>query len=334
MSEFIKVKQRWVRWAAYASVTVAIVLVLIKLFGWWVTGSVGILASLLDSMIDIIASLMILVAVGISQTPPDQDHRFGHGKAEPLASLAQSVFIAGSALYIILYALERIWHTQPVREADLGIWIMVGSMLLTAGLILFQKWVVRKTRSTAIEADYLHYVTDLLANGVIIIGLILSAYQWLDPILGLLIGVWIGYQAIRLALSSSHQLLDKELSEEVRAQIRDTVLSHPDVAGFNDLRTFQSGATVVIQLDLELDDNLTLFKAHEITEEVTDLLNCQFECADITIHQEPASFRQDSSHHQWEMENSAIYNCPCARAYRLEKQERMGKRSKQARQLK
>lgn len=292
------------------------------------------LASLLDSTLDVIASAIILVAVSISQMPADQDHRFGHGKAEPLASLAQSVFIAGSALYIIVYALERVWHPQLVREVDFGVWVMMVSVVLTAALILFQKWVVRKTNSTAIESDSLHYITDLLANVVVIIGLVFSAYGWLDPVLGLLIGLWIGYQAVLLGLSSSHQLLDKELPEEVRAKIRETVLSHPDVAGFNDLRTFQSGATMVIQLDLELDDNLTLFKAHEITEEVTDLLNCQFDCADITIHQEPASFRQDSSHHQWEMENSEIYNCPCARAYRLErleKLEKMGKGKKQIR---
>ena len=295
--------KKWVRWATYASVSIAISLVVIKLFGWWQTDSVGVLASLLDSMIDIVASLMILVAVAIAQTPADKDHRFGHGKAEPLASLAQSVFIAGSALYLILYALERVWNHQGVAQPDLGILIMVISMVLTLVLIVFQRWVVQKTQSTAIAADSLHYVTDLLANVAIIAGLVFSAYQWLDPVLGLLIGMWVGSQALLLAIKSSHQLLDKELPFEVRERIRVAVLSHPKVAGFNDLRTFQSGSTTVIQLDLELDDDLTLFKAHEITEEVTDLLKLQFDDADITIHQEPVSCRQDRSHHQWEMEN-------------------------------
>jgi len=306
VKQSVQKKHQWVRWATYASVSVAVTLVGIKLFGWWYTDSVGILASLLDSTIDIVASLMILVAVAIAQTPADQNHRFGHGKAEPLASLGQSVFIAGSALYLILYALERAWNPQAVSQPDLGIWIMVISMVLTLALILFQRKVVRETQSTAIAADSLHYVTDLLANVAIIVGLIFSVYQWLDPILGLLIGLWVGSQAVLLAIESSQQLLDKELPLNVREQIKNTVLSHPNVAGFNDLRTFLSGSTMMIQLDLELDDDLTLFKAHEITEEVTDLLHQQFEDADITIHQEPVSSRQDSHHHRWEMENKNL----------------------------
>lgn len=292
-----------VRVATYASVSVAIFLLIIKAYAWMETSSVGILASMLDSAVDIIASVMILFAVRLAQEPADNEHRFGHGKAEPLAALAQSVFIAGSALYLMLHAIQRLVDPVEVQDPTLGAWIMLASLVLTSCLVLFQRYVVRKTGSTAIESDALHYFSDWIANLTVLVGLLLSVYGWIDSTLGLLIGGWIGWQAIRLAIRSANQLLDHELPEAIRNQIRDIVLANVEVEGFNDLRTYRSGPTIFIQLDLELDDHLSLVNAHRITEEVTQALLDVFENADVLIHQEPMSIRLDPEHHQWEMEN-------------------------------
>ena len=168
-------KARLTRWATYASVGVAVFLLLLKLWGWWVTGSVGLLATLLDSAVDIVASVTILLAVRLAQQPPDNEHRFGHGKAEPLAAFAQSIFIAGSALYLMMYALDRLMDPQPMQAPEFGVWIMVAAMGLTLVLVTFQRYVVRATGSTAVMADSWHYLTDLGANAAVLVGLLLAA---------------------------------------------------------------------------------------------------------------------------------------------------------------
>ena len=290
---------RLTRIATYASVMVALTLLVVKAYAWWETRSVGILASLLDSGLDLVASIMILFAVRLAQVPADNEHRLGHGKAEPLASLAQSVFIVGSALYLILHAIDRLLFPQAIQTPEIGIWVMLFSMLLTLALVGFQRYVIRRTGSTAITSDSLHYVSDLGANFAVLIGLLLVFWLWVDAFLGLIIGIWIAWQALKLAYVSSNQLLDHELPDDMRKQIQTIVLSHSEVRGFNDLRTFRSGPTIFIQLDLELDDDISLVEAHAISEEVTARLLKQFDNADVLIHQEPVSLRDDPDHHQW-----------------------------------
>ncbi|HHT00037.1 MAG TPA: cation diffusion facilitator family transporter, partial [Thiomicrospira sp.] len=168
-----------VRLATYASVLVAISLLLLKTYAWWHTDSISILASLLDSAIDIAASVMIVFAVHIAQTPADKEHRFGHGKAEPLAALAQSVFISGSAIYLIIYSIDRFINPQAISSPDLGLMVMIISLVVTLGLLSFQRYVIQKTQSTAIKSDSLHYLSDVLANILVIITLWFSAIQWL-----------------------------------------------------------------------------------------------------------------------------------------------------------
>lgn len=293
---------RLTRIATYVSVAVAFALLVMKSYAWWETSSVGVLASMLDSAVDVVASVMILFAVRLAQVPADNEHRLGHGKAEPLAALAQSVFIAGSALYLLLYALDRLMFPEAVQFPEVGVWVMVSSILLTLLLVAFQRYVIRKTDSTAIASDSLHYVSDLGANFAVLAGLLLASWIWVDSVLGLLIGGWIGWQALVLAKQSANQLLDRELPDEMKDDIREIVLGHSQVQGFNDLRTFRSGPTIFIQLDLELDDHLSLLEAHAITEDVTEQLCQRFENADVLIHQEPVSFRNDPKHHQWETE--------------------------------
>lgn len=292
---------RLTRLATYASVSVALILILVKLFGWWVTGSVSILASLLDSTLDVVASVMILFAVRLAQVPADSEHRFGHGKAEPLAALAQSVFIAGSAFYLLVYAVGRLINPEAIQQVPLGIWIMVFSMILTSGLVLFQRYVVRQTQSTAIKSDSLHYITDIAANALVALGLIVAlwSFEWVDALLAIFIALFIGWSALKLAKESANQLLDIELPDEMREQIQQIILSHRGVEGFNDLRTYRSGPNMFIQVDLELDDRMPLVKAHRIAEEVTERIQEAFPQADVLIHQEPVSLRSDPEHHQW-----------------------------------
>lgn len=289
------------RLATYASVSVALTLIVVKLFGWWLTGSVSILASLLDSTLDVVASIMILFAVRLAQVPADSEHRFGHGKAEPLAALAQSVFIAGSAFYLLVYAVDRLIHPEGINQVPLGIWIMVFSMLLTSVLVLFQRYVVRQTQSTAIKSDSLHYITDIAANLLVAVGLIVTLwrFEWVDAVLAIFIALFIGWSALKLAKESANQLLDIELPNEMREQIQQIILSHRGVEGFNDLRTYRSGPNMFIQVDLELDDRMPLVKAHRIAEEVTERIQECFPQADVLIHQEPVSLRSDPEHHQW-----------------------------------
>ncbi|BBP44630.1 iron transporter [Thiosulfatimonas sediminis] len=288
-----------VRIATLASVSVAVTMLMIKFYAWLQTDSVSILASLLDSGFDIIASLMIMLAVYIAQIPADKEHRFGHGKAEPLAALAQSVFIAGSALYLMIYSVERIWVDTPVENVNIGLSVMVLSLVLTTSLVIFQKYVVHKTRSTAIAADALHYVSDVFATILIIVSLFFVHLNWIDPILAMLIALWILHSAYQIAQEALNQLLDRELSESMRSEISEIILSTPQVRGFNDLRSYQSGPNCFVQLDLELDDHLTLLQAHDITEQVTERLKNRFDNLDVLIHQEPVSLRHDRHHHTW-----------------------------------
>ncbi|MEA1988808.1 MAG: cation diffusion facilitator family transporter [Pseudomonadota bacterium] len=292
-------KPQLVRIATYSSVVIATLLLLLKAYAWWHTDSVSILASLLDSAIDIAASIMIVFAVHIAQSPADKEHRFGHGNAEPIAALAQSIFIAGSAIYLIIYSVERFIDPQAIQSADLGLIVMIISLIVTFGLLSFQRYVIIKTQSTAIKADSLHYLSDVLANILVIITLWFSAIQWIDPILGFTIAIWIFYSAVRIALEAGNQLLDHELSQEIREEITQITLETSDVLGINDLRSYQSGPNKFVQFDLELDDNLTLFESHQITEKVTKKLKQRFTDLDVMIHQEPVSLKHDETHHTW-----------------------------------
>lgn len=292
-------KPQLVRLATYASVATAITLILIKLVAWIRTDSVSILASLLDSALDGVASIMIAVAVMIAQIPPDKEHRFGHGKAEPLAALAQSVFISGSAVYLIIYSLERLWNIQPVQQADSALLYMGFTLIMTLGLIAFQRLVILKTNSTAIRADSLHYISDVASNIMVLVVLYFSYIEWLDPVLGLIIAAIILKSAFKIAKDSSNQLLDRELPEATRLQLQEIILQTSEVKGLNDLRTYQSGPTRFVQFDLELDDHLSLKHAHQIAEQVTKNLHAYDADLDIMIHQEPVSLRNDPSHHNW-----------------------------------
>jgi ferrous-iron efflux pump FieF len=282
---------RLLRLATHASVATATLLITGKLVAWVMTGSVSVLASLVDSMMDVAASLINLFAVRYSLVPADSEHRFGHGKAESLAGLAQTTFIAGSAVFLILQAVDRLLHPRPLEDVGIGVGVMVFAILATLALLILQHHVIRVTGSTAIRADALHYKTDVLTNASIIIALLLSGYGWqgIDALFALGIAAYILYSAWRIGQEAFQLLMDRELPDDQRERIRRVVLANDRVRGVHDLRTRRSGHDIFIQMHLELDDELSLFVAHEIADEVEASIREIHPQADVLIHKDPHS---------------------------------------------
>ncbi|ELN2737130.1 CDF family cation-efflux transporter FieF [Pluralibacter gergoviae] len=282
---------RLVSRAAVAATAMASVLLLIKIVAWWYTGSVSILAALVDSLVDIAASLTNLLVVRYSLQPADDEHTFGHGKAESLAALAQSMFISGSALFLFLTGLQHLVNPQPMNQPGIGMLVTVIALVSTLVLVTFQRWVVRKTRSQAVRADMLHYQSDVMMNGAILIALALSWYGWhrADALFALGIGVYILYSALQMGYEAVQSLLDRALPDEERQEISDIVTAWPGVSGAHDLRTRQSGPTRFIQIHLEMEDNLPLVEAHRVAEEVEQAILARFPGSDVIIHQDPCS---------------------------------------------
>ena len=277
--------------AGLASVLTALILIAAKAIAWLMTGSVSLLASLVDLVMDSISSLINFFAIRYSLVPPDEEHRFGHGKAEALAGLGQAVFIAGSSVFLIHQSVSKLMDPQPISENGTGVAVMVFSIVLTFGLLLIQKYVVRETGSTAIEADSLHYLSDLAVNAGIIIVLVVSqfGYLWLDGAVGLVIAIFILFSAWHIAYESAQLLLDREIPGEVREVITAIVADHPQALGFHDLRTRQSGRTQFIQLHVDMDQNLTLLQAHDLATRIDTRIQEAFPMADVIIHQDPVA---------------------------------------------
>ena len=281
---------RLMRAATYASVAVASLLIASKVVAWLVTDSIAILSSLIDSFLDVGASLINMYAVRHALTPADREHRFGHGKAEALAGLAQAAFISGSALFLVLQAAERFVTPRVIDQGAFGISVMVFSIVMTAGLVAFQAFVVRKTSSVAISADSLHYKSDLLANVAVIVALVLSVqFGWLyaDPLLAIAIAGMILWGAWRIIRDSLDQLMDRDLPDEQRMKIKEIAMAHPDVRNLHDLRTRTAGTQAFIQLHLELDPDLNILAAHTISDKVEAAILKSFPGAEIIIHQDP-----------------------------------------------
>ena len=266
-------------------------LAIAKLAAWLVTGSVTVLSSLLDSFVDVAASAIVLVAVHHALRPPDRSHRFGHGKAEPLGALAQAGFIAGSGLFVMFQAADRLIDPEPLRTTMVGIGVMLLSIVATAALVAYQRHVVRVTGSLAVAADSLHYKGDLLINLAVIATLAAYAQTgltWLDPLVALAIALYLLVNAVMVGRKALDLLMDRELPQGDRERIEAVVRADTRVRGLHDLRTRSSGTTTFIELHLELDGRLTLDEAHDIADAVEIALSEAFPGAAIIIHQEPA----------------------------------------------
>ncbi|HIJ61228.1 MAG TPA: cation diffusion facilitator family transporter [Rhodospirillaceae bacterium] len=282
---------RLMRLATYCAVAVALVLIVAKLGAWVATDSVALLSTLIDSTMDAVASLINVAAVHHALQPADREHRFGHGKAEPLAGLGQSAFIAGSALFLVGEAGKRLFRPEQVTNVETGIAVMVFSVLLTAVLVTFQTRVVRRTGSLAIGADHLHYLGDLLMNASVVVSLLLGNYlgwTFADPLFAIAIAGLLLHGAWTIALRSYNLLMDKEFPDEERRRILDICRTHPEVLSVHDLRTRSAGLQSFIQLHLELAADISLAAAHVISDEVEAKIRDAFPVADIIIHQDPA----------------------------------------------
>lgn len=299
-SDALQANMRLKRMATTASITVATLLIIAKVTAFWLTNSVSLLSSLMDSFFDLLASLVTLLGVIHAASPADEDHRYGHGKLEALAALAQSVFVFGSSLFLIVESARRFITPETVKNADIGIIVMLLSIILTGCLITFQKYVVRKTKSVAISADRLHYTGDLLMNAAVITALLLAKYTgWIyfDPLFAVIIAGILIRGAWGILISSSDILMDKELPEEDRRRIAEIVTAHPHVESIHDLRTRSTGERIFIEFHLELDGGMSLNRAHDITEEIENLLYAQFPTSEILMHQEPAGIEDHRLDH-------------------------------------
>jgi ferrous-iron efflux pump FieF len=278
------------RRASLFSLIVGITLVVLKAAAWSVTDSLSIMSSMADSMLDVIASTINFIAIRYALQPPDHEHRFGHGKAEDLATLAQSTFICGSGLFLIIESVKRIFSPEPVYNNLVGIGVMCISIVMTLCLVMYQRRIVRKTLSGAIAADATHYFADFLTNIGVIAALILAPVLGIkvaDPIIALLIALYIIYSAFDIGCKAFQNLMDREFSDEERETIKKIVRGHREVIGLHDLRTRRSGINAFIQFHLDLHGNISLLRAHEISDEVEDSLIAAFPKTEILIHQDP-----------------------------------------------
>lgn len=283
---------RLMRRATVAAIAAALVMIAIKFAAYLATGSVSLLSTLFDSALDFAASLVNLIAVRQALTPPDAEHRFGHGKAEPLAGLMQMAFILGSSLILLVEVYHRFADQHVVEHSEIGIIVMLVSIAITGALILYQRRVVRLTGSLAVGADSAHYSSDFLVNFSVILALVLVGQfdlWWADPLVGLGVAIFIGYTAVSIGRQSFDMLMDREMDDTTRDRIKAIVRGHPEVIDLHDLKTRTAGLDGFIQFHLELDDDISLKEAHRISDAVEAELQAAFPAAEILIHQDPQS---------------------------------------------
>ena len=280
-----------VKRAGQAAIIAASLLIIVKLIAWIMTGSSSILAALTDSLMDVTTSIINLFAIKIALQPADKEHRFGHGKAESLAGLAQAAFISGSSVFLMINGISAVVNNNQIHASSLGVSVMLFSLVVTIALVLFQRYVVIKTNSMAIKADALHYRTDIILNGAVLLAIVLAGYgwDWADGVFAIAVSLYILHGAWEIGTQSIDALMDKQLPQEDQELILKLAYKVKGVRGVHDLRTRYSSYIKFIQLHLELDDEQSLFDAHEKADELELALETAFPGADILIHLDPIS---------------------------------------------
>ena len=276
--------------AALASIAMATFLIALKAYAAVHTSSMAMLGSLADSGLDLIASLIILMGVRIAAAPADREHRFGHGKAEALAALVQVILISLSAIFIGVRSVQRLLTGAQTSDAELGIGVSLVAMVLTAGLISYQRHVVRKTDSLAIGTDRLHYSSDLLLNGSVVVALGLDQFAHLtgaDAVFGLLIAFWLLWGAWRASSDALAQLMDREWPDDLRERFLAAAKEYPELAGLHDLRTRSSGTHYFAQFHVWVPGEWTVQQAHDRLDAVEERLQQRFPGTEILIHVDP-----------------------------------------------
>ncbi|MSO98273.1 MAG: cation diffusion facilitator family transporter [Rhodospirillaceae bacterium] len=278
------------RAATIVAIAAAVIMVTIKGTAYVATNSVALLSSLADSALDLMASGLNFFAVRHALTPADNEHRFGHGKAEPLSALGQSAFIAGSAVLVAVEAASRARSPTGVEQGELGLAVMMVATIITIALVTFQKFVVRKTGSLAIGADSLHYTGDILMNLSVMAAIYASTtlgLVWADAAFGGGIAIFLLVNAGRIAYGAIGDLMDEEMPKSERDKIVAIARQNPNIKNVHELRTRSSGVQAFIQMHIVLDKTLTLTEAHRISDDVEDALLAAYPGADVIIHQDP-----------------------------------------------
>ncbi len=263
-----------------------------KAWAWLASGLASMLGSLTDSLMDITATLMSFLVLSYALRPADDDHRFGHGKAEALAGLGQAAFIAGSGCLLAFHGIERLINPVELTHSLLGVWVSIFAIVCTLVIVFVQNKVVKHTESIAIKADSVHYKGDLILNAAVLLAILLAYYGVLyaDPLFAIGVAGYLLYNSWDIATESASHLMDKELPDEEKQSIFEIARNHDDVYGVHGIRTRQGGKVKFIQLHLELDDNLPLIRAHKVADEVEAMISARFESeVDILIHLDPLS---------------------------------------------
>ena len=285
------------RSAALASISVALLLVGLKVWAVLSTGSTAMLGSLADTVLDLVASVATLAGVWVAAQPADETHRFGHGKAEALAAMFQVVLISISALTLAFRAIDQwIVGTRP-QGAEGGIAVSVIAMIATVALLAWQRRVIRQTNSLAISTDHVHYQSDLFLNLAVIAALALDQYAGIagaDPFFGFAIALWLGWGAWGASQQAIEQLMDKEWPDDRRAAFLDAVARHPEIKGLHDLRTRTSGDRDFVQFHLAVDPDMTVRQAHVVMDEVEAIIHSEFPGLEILIHPDPEGHVDES----------------------------------------
>ncbi len=276
--------------ATTASVSVAILLIAIKTWGYVESGSVAIFGTLLDSVMDSLSSIIIFAAVRFPMVPADEDHRFGHGKAEAIARLIQAFVIGATSLLLIYEVVDKIVTPQSIVKPELGIGVIIASIALTISLVMYQQYVKRQTGSVAIEADAMHYAGDILLNLGVVVALVLGGtfnMVYADPFFGAVAAAYLLYSAYQVFVASTDVLMDKEMSDEDRAKIAEIAYSDERVKDIHELRTRRSGLNIFIQFHMGLEEGISLYDAHEISDQVEDKIMKAYPNAEVFIHADP-----------------------------------------------
>lgn len=279
--------------AARLSILAAAFLILVKTGTGWLTGSIAVWASLLDSAMDIFASTINYFAVRAAARPPDHDHDYGHGKAESLAGLFQAAVITLSGLFLIREAIGRMIRPHPTQGEVYGVLAMLISIIVSIALVARLRHVARHTDSPALSADAVHFASDVWTNGGVLFALLLislTGWNLIDPLISIAISIYILASALRVGRESVDVLMDRRLPPEVDEQVAEIVsrFQGAGVRGFHDLRTRRSGSQKFIDLHLEVERDQTLEQAHAASVRVLRAIEAEIPRAKVQIHTDPA----------------------------------------------
>ena len=288
-----------IKLASYLSVSTAIVILLTKLYGWLITDSQSIFASVIDSLLDVSSSFINIIAITFALQPPDKNHRFGHEKFQDLAIFSQSIFFFASSIFTLSSSIRGFYTKSIIVNSSTGVDMMYICLGLTMLLVLLQTYVIKKTKSKIIEADRIHYFSDFLANIFVVISIYCSEKFWfVDPLAGIGISLYVMHASYSLFRQSIKNLADEEFEDHHRQKIIEIISAHKDVKAVHELKTRHAASKPFIQFHLEMDGNMRLFDAHNLSDQISlDILK-HFEGAEITVHLDPEGVEEHGPQHE------------------------------------